>query len=74
VDDNTYKNALGVGVPGSRETGLVFAAAMGTLSSKKVERGLQILENPKRETIEKAQAHIVQIGLRLLECQMLEIY
>ena len=56
VDDNTYKNALGVGVPGTGETGLAFAAAMGILSSKKVERGLQILENPDQETIERGRA------------------
>jgi L-cysteine desulfidase len=58
VDENTYKNALGVGVPGTGESGLAFAAAIGAFSSNKVERGLQILENPDQPMIEKAQALI----------------
>ena len=28
VDNNTYKNAIGVGIPGTGETGLGFAAAI----------------------------------------------
>lgn len=60
VDENTYKNSLGVGVPGTGETGLAFAAAMGLLSPMKVERGLQILENPDPEMIKTARAFIVE--------------
>ncbi len=56
VDDRTYKNALGVGIPGTDETGLGFAAAIGAVSPERVQRGLQILENPERGAVEKARA------------------
>jgi L-cysteine desulfidase len=55
VDERTYKNAFGVGIPGTNEVGLEFAAAIGALSAKNVERGLQILENPNRELIKGAR-------------------
>ena len=66
VDESTYKNALGVGVPGTKETGLAFAGAMGILSPKKVERGLQILENPDQETIERARALITRKRVQII--------
>lgn len=66
VDENTYKNAIGVGVPGTGETGLAFAAAMGFLSSKKVERGLQILENPDPETIEKGRVLLASNRVKIV--------
>ena len=59
VDNNTYKNAMGVGIPGTGETGLGFAAAMGALSSIGVCHGLQILENPNPMTVEKARRLLV---------------
>ncbi len=60
VDESTYKNALGVGIPGTGETGLGFAAAIGAFSSWRVEQGLQILENPEKESIEKARKLIAE--------------
>ena len=66
VDESTYKNALGVGIPGTGETGLGFAAAMGVLSSNRVEQGLQILENPEKEKIEKAQHLIAKNRIKIV--------
>jgi L-cysteine desulfidase len=60
VDEGTYKNALGVGIPGTGEKGLRFAAAMGALLSERVHQGLQILENPSSEAIEKARVLIAK--------------
>jgi L-cysteine desulfidase len=66
VDDSTYKNALGVGIPGTDETGLDFAAAMGASSAKRVQQGLQILENPEREAVEKARALMAKEKVRVV--------
>jgi L-cysteine desulfidase len=55
VDDSTYKNALGVGIPGTGETGLDFAAAMGVSSASRVKQGLQLLENPEAGAVEMAR-------------------
>jgi len=65
VDERTYKNALGVGIPGTGEVGLEFAAAMGVTSSKNVERGLQILENPGKGAINKAKTLIQEKKIHL---------
>jgi L-cysteine desulfidase len=55
VDAGTYKNALGVGIPGTGETGLEFAAAMGAVSAGGVQQGLQILGDPSPEAVEGAR-------------------
>jgi len=65
VDERTYKNALGVGIPGTGEVGLEFAAAMGVTSSKYVNRGLQILENPSKDAINKAKTLIQKKKIHL---------
>jgi L-cysteine desulfidase len=55
VDNNTYKNAVGVGIPGTGETGLGFAAAVGAVAATGERLGLQILENPGPATLERAR-------------------
>ena len=55
VDNNTYKNAIGVGIPGTGETGLGFAAAVGAVAATGERLGLQILENPGPATLERAR-------------------
>ncbi len=55
VDNNTYKNAVGVGIPGTGETGLGFAAAVGAVAATGDRLGLQILENPSPATVENAR-------------------
>ena len=66
VDEGTYKNALGAGIPGTGETGLGFAAAMGASLSERVQQGLQILENPSSEAIEKAGALMAKKKIRVI--------
>jgi L-cysteine desulfidase len=66
VDNNTYKNAMGVGIPGTGETGLGFAAAMGALSSAGTGYGLQILGNPNPLTVEKARGLLAENRVRII--------
>lgn len=66
VDDNTYKNALGVGIPGTDEIGLGFAAAMGASSANRVKQGLQILENPESEAVERARVLMAKKKIRIV--------
>ena len=66
IDESTYKNAYGVGIPGTDETGPAFAAAMGTASAKRVQQGLQILENPDEAAIASAKTLIAQGTIRIV--------
>jgi L-cysteine desulfidase len=66
VDNNTYKNAIGVGIPGTGEKGLGFAAAMGALASTGDRYGLQILENPSPITVEKARVLLAGNRVRIV--------
>jgi len=66
VDERTYKNALGVGIPGTGEVGLEFAAAMGIISSKRADRGLQILEHPRKDAIGRAKALLQEKKIHLV--------
>jgi L-cysteine desulfidase len=66
ADEGTYKNALGVGIPGTGETGLGFAAAMGASLCERAHQGLQILENPSSEAIEKGRALVVEGRIRVV--------
>ncbi len=66
VDSNTYKNAIGVGIPGTGETGLGFAAAMGALASTGDRYGLQILENPSPMAVQKARRLLVENRVRIV--------
>lgn len=66
VDNNTYKNAIGVGIPGTGETGLGFAAAMGALASTGDRYGLQILENPSPLAVEKARKLLAENRVRIV--------
>jgi L-cysteine desulfidase len=69
IDESTYKNAFGVGIPGTDETGPMFAAAMGALSAKRVQQGLQILENPDKTAVEQAKALMSQKKIRIARVQ-----
>ncbi len=66
VDNNTYKNAIGVGIPGTGETGLGFAAAVGAIASAGDRYGLQILENPSPATVEKARRLLAEKRVRIV--------
>lgn len=54
VSPNIFKNGMGVGIPGTKEIGLVFAAALG-ITCGDPDLGLEVFRNVDDETIEKAQ-------------------
>lgn len=53
LSKNVYKNALGVGIPGTGMIGLPIAIAMAVVAGD-TQRGLQVLNMP-REEVEKAK-------------------
>jgi L-cysteine desulfidase len=55
IDESTYKNAFGAGIPGTDQTGPAFAAAMGASSARRVQQGLQILESPDKTAVARAK-------------------
>ncbi|MEW9122230.1 MAG: L-serine ammonia-lyase, iron-sulfur-dependent, subunit alpha [Thermotaleaceae bacterium] len=67
VSPNIYKNGLAVGVPPTDEVGLYIAAALGYIGGKS-EKGLQVLEDIKKEEIDLAK-ELVKSGKVLLNIQ-----
>ncbi len=53
VDKNVLKNGMGVGIPGTKERGNAFAAALSLVVGKS-EYGLEVLKNVNDEAIEVA--------------------
>ena len=53
VDKNVLKNGMDVGIPGTTETGIIFAAALALVVGKS-EYSLEALKDVKDEDIEKA--------------------
>lgn len=66
VSPNIYKNGMGVGIPGTGEIGLVFAAALG-ITCGNAELRLEVFKNVNHKAIEKAKELIdkglVEVGL-----------
>jgi L-cysteine desulfidase len=64
---NILKNAMGVGIPGTKMTGLPIAIALGAMTGKS-EYGLQVLKDLKPEDVEKGKEYIaekrIEIGLK----------
>ncbi|OLS03104.1 L-cysteine desulfidase family protein [Tissierella creatinophila] len=54
VSPNIYKNGMGVGIPGTKEIGLVFAAALG-ITCGDPDLGLQVFKGVDKETTISAQ-------------------
>lgn len=54
---NILKNAMGVGIPGTKMVGLPIAVALGA-SIGKSEYGLQVLKDLKQEGVEKGKLYI----------------
>lgn len=54
VDKNVLKNGMGVGIPGTKEHGNAFAAALSVVCGKS-EYGLEALKDVNEEAIEKAK-------------------
>lgn len=67
LSTNILKNAMGVGIPGSKMVGLPIAIALGALIGKS-EYGLQVLKDLKPEDVEKGKTYIaekrIEIGLK----------
>lgn len=53
VNSNILKNGLGVGIPGTSERGIIFAAALALVVGKS-EYGLEVLKDVKNESIQLA--------------------
>ncbi|MDR7869234.1 MAG: L-serine ammonia-lyase, iron-sulfur-dependent, subunit alpha [Tissierellaceae bacterium] len=54
VSANIYKNGMGVGIPGTKEIGLTFAAALG-ITCGEANLGLEVFRNVDEITTENAQ-------------------
>lgn len=54
VSPNIYKNGMGVGIPGTKEIGLVFASALGVTCGD-ASLGFQVFRGVDEETTLKAQ-------------------
>ncbi|MDD2493765.1 MAG: L-serine ammonia-lyase, iron-sulfur-dependent, subunit alpha [Tissierellia bacterium] len=53
VNNNILKNGLGVGIPGTRERGLIFAAALSLVVGKS-RYGLEVLKDVNEDSIKQA--------------------
>ena len=61
VSPNIYKNGMGVGIPGTKEIGLVFAAALG-ITCGDSELGLEVYKNVNEQAIIEAKK-LIEEGL-----------
>lgn len=61
VDKNILKNGMSVGIPGTKEHGIIFAAALSLVTGKS-EYGLEVLKDVDSKSIEKS-IEIVNSGI-----------
>lgn len=59
LSGNILKNAMGVGIPGTKMVGLPIAIALGALIGKS-EYGLQVLKDLKPEDVEEGKKYIAE--------------
>lgn len=57
IDKNVLKNGLGVGIPGTKERGNAFAAALA-VSCGNSEYGLEVLKDVNQEAIAQAERYL----------------
>ena len=57
VSPNVYKNAMGVGIPGTDRLGLKIAVAMGLVGGKS-EEGLTLLEGLNEEQVRESERYV----------------
>lgn len=57
IDKNVLKNGLGVGIPGTKERGNAFAAALA-VSCGNADYGLEVLKDVDRDAIEQAEQYL----------------
>lgn len=76
LSGNILKNAMGVGIPGTKMVGLPIAIALGAIIGKS-EYGLQVLKDLKAEDVEQGKKYIeekrIEIGLKEGETDKLYI-
>lgn len=64
IDKNVLKNGLGVGIPGTKERGNAFAAALA-LACGNPDYGLEVLKDSDQEAIEKAEGYLEKKVVRV---------
>lgn len=64
IDKNVLKNGLGVGIPGTKERGNAFAAALA-LACGNPDYGLEVLKDSDQEAIEKAEEYLEKKVVRV---------
>lgn len=57
LSPNIIKNAMGVGIPGTKEVGIFIAAALGVIMGDE-EAGLEVLANVKEADVELAKDYV----------------
>lgn len=65
VDSNIYKNGLMVTIPGTKERGLLAAAAFGFLFGK-TEKGFRVIEGLNDDNIREAKQLILQNKIKVV--------
>ena len=61
---NIFKNAMGVGIPGTGMIGLPIAIALGALAGKS-DLQLEVLRDCKKEDVEKGKAYIAENRIKI---------
>jgi len=64
VNSNVYKNGVAVGIPGTGETGLEIAAALGAIK-RQSEKQLSVLSEVTREELAQAKAMLVNGSIKV---------
>jgi L-cysteine desulfidase len=67
VSPNLYKNGMGVFIPGTGQTGLVMAAALGATGGD-ADMGLQVLANVSKPALTQAKQLVSQNKVSLSMC------
>ena len=58
---NIFKNGMGVGIPGTGQTGLIIAAALGAVEGNSQD-SLELLKHVNNESVRRAEALIARAG------------
>lgn len=64
VDSNVYKNGVAVGIPGTGETGLEIAAALGAIK-RQSEKKLSVLSEVTRQELAEAKSMLVSGSIKV---------
>lgn len=67
LSGNVLKNAMGVGIPGTKMIGLPIAIALGALSGKSIN-GLEVLSDVTPEIVEKGKKYVEEEHIDIRHC------